>query len=116
MLMVEMFLFLQYKERQSLKVGRIISYQRSRHVLTSGYLALEALQALTVEEPPDVYSTPSQLGGDLITLTLLPRARWQTLLNLDVIQVGISSCLSSRLVSYEFCLATEQTERASEAS
>ncbi|KAL5511171.1 UTP21 [Sanghuangporus vaninii] len=48
--------------------------------------ALEALQALTVEEPPDVYSTPSQLGGDLITLTLLPRARWQTLLNLEVIQ------------------------------
>ncbi|THH10776.1 hypothetical protein EW145_g1083 [Phellinidium pouzarii] len=49
-------------------------------------LALDALQSLTVEEAPDVYSTPSQLGGDLITLTLLPRSRWQTLLNLEVIQ------------------------------
>ncbi|KAI5121673.1 hypothetical protein M0805_002749 [Coniferiporia weirii] len=48
--------------------------------------ALDALQSLTVEDPPDVYSTPSQLGGDLITLTLLPRSRWQTLLNLEVIQ------------------------------
>ncbi|KAH8116880.1 WD40 repeat-like protein [Phellopilus nigrolimitatus] len=48
--------------------------------------ALDALQSLTIEEPPDVYSTPSQLGGDLITLTLLPRSRWQTLLNLEVIQ------------------------------
>ena len=57
--------------------------------------ALEALEALTVEEPTDVYSTPAQLGGDLITLTLLPRARWQTLLNLDVIQVPISSYYSS---------------------
>ena len=49
--------------------------------------ALEAIQSLTLEEPPDAFSTPSQLGGDLITLTLLPRSRWQTLLNLEVIQV-----------------------------
>ncbi|KAG5635440.1 hypothetical protein H0H81_011247 [Sphagnurus paluster] len=48
--------------------------------------ALEALSALTVHEsPPDVFSTPPQLDGELITLTLLPRARWQTLLNLEVI-------------------------------
>lgn len=50
--------------------------------------ALEALEALGVEDKPtDVFSTPSQLDGDLVTLTLLPRARWQTLLNLEVIQV-----------------------------
>ncbi|PAV23976.1 Utp21-domain-containing [Pyrrhoderma noxium] len=48
--------------------------------------ALDALQSLTFEEPEDVYATPSQLGGDLITLTLLPRSRWQTLINLEVIQ------------------------------
>jgi U3 small nucleolar RNA-associated protein 21 len=52
------------------------------------YPALEALEALGVEDKPtDVFSTPSQLDGDLVTLTLLPRARWQTLLNLEVIQV-----------------------------
>jgi U3 small nucleolar RNA-associated protein 21 len=51
--------------------------------------ALDALQALVVEEPTDVFITPDQLADDLVTLTLLPRARWQTLLNLDVIQVGV---------------------------
>ncbi|KAF9447264.1 Utp21-domain-containing protein [Macrolepiota fuliginosa MF-IS2] len=49
--------------------------------------ALEALSALTVEDTtPDVFSTPPQLDEELITLTLLPRSRWQTLLNLEVIQ------------------------------
>ncbi|RDB22141.1 U3 small nucleolar RNA-associated protein 21 [Hypsizygus marmoreus] len=49
--------------------------------------ALNALGALTVNDAPvDVFSTPPQLDGELITLTLLPRARWQTLLNLEVIQ------------------------------
>ncbi|KAJ3549357.1 hypothetical protein NMY22_g922 [Coprinellus aureogranulatus] len=48
---------------------------------------LEALEALKVDEKDvNVFSTPPQLDGDLITLTLLPRSRWQTLLNLEVIQ------------------------------
>ncbi|KAG9318708.1 hypothetical protein JVU11DRAFT_804 [Chiua virens] len=49
--------------------------------------ALEALTGLQIEDKVvDVFSTPPQLDGDLVTLTLLPRSRWQTLLNLDVIQ------------------------------
>ncbi|KIY43473.1 Utp21-domain-containing protein [Fistulina hepatica ATCC 64428] len=49
--------------------------------------ALDALSALTVQDAEtNVFSTPIQLGDDLITLTLLPRTRWQTLLNLDVIR------------------------------
>ncbi|KAJ7775037.1 Utp21 specific WD40 associated putative domain-containing protein [Mycena metata] len=49
--------------------------------------ALDALSALTMQgTPEDPFSTPPQLDGDLITLTLLPRSRWQTLLNLEVIQ------------------------------
>ncbi|TCD62177.1 hypothetical protein EIP91_007261 [Steccherinum ochraceum] len=49
--------------------------------------ALEELAALAIaEKPTDVFVTPPQLDGDLVTLTLLPRTRWQTLLNLDVIQ------------------------------
>ncbi|KAJ3511888.1 hypothetical protein NLJ89_g3846 [Agrocybe chaxingu] len=48
---------------------------------------LEALSSLQVSETPvDVFSTPPQLDEELITLTLLPRSRWQTLLNLEVIQ------------------------------
>ncbi|KDR73654.1 hypothetical protein GALMADRAFT_100477 [Galerina marginata CBS 339.88] len=49
--------------------------------------ALEALTALKVSDAAiDVFSTPPQLDGELITLTLLPRSRWQTLLNVEVIQ------------------------------
>ena len=60
--------------------------------------ALEALTGLVIEDKPvDVFSTPPQLDGDLVTLTLLPRSRWQTLLNLEVIQVRVTaSCLCSR--------------------
>jgi U3 small nucleolar RNA-associated protein 21 len=48
---------------------------------------LDGLSALTASDAPvDVFSTPPQLDGELITLTLLPRSRWQTLLNLEVIQ------------------------------
>ena len=55
--------------------------------LTCTTKALDALTALTVEDKPaDVFSTPPQLDGELVTFTLLPRARWQTLLNLEVIQ------------------------------
>ncbi|EMD38277.1 hypothetical protein CERSUDRAFT_113446 [Gelatoporia subvermispora B] len=49
--------------------------------------ALDALSALSVQDKPqDVFVTPPQLDGDLVTLTLLPRSRWQTLLNIEVIQ------------------------------
>lgn len=58
-------------------------------------LVLDALSALTTEDKPiDPFATPTQLDGDLITLTLLPRSRWQTLLNLEVIQV-CRPCLCS---------------------
>ena len=51
------------------------------------YSDLDGLSALTASDAPvDVFSTPPQLDGELITLTLLPRSRWQTLLNLEVIQ------------------------------
>ncbi|SCZ96552.1 BZ3500_MvSof-1268-A1-R1_Chr8-2g10291 [Microbotryum saponariae] len=34
--------------------------------------------------PP--FTTPDQLSGELLTLSLMPRSRWQTLLNLDTIK------------------------------
>lgn len=55
-----------------------------------GYSDEGALDELVpLARPPttvDVFSAPPQLQGDLVTLTLLPRSRWQTLINLDVIQ------------------------------
>ncbi|KAF8334258.1 Utp21-domain-containing protein [Cantharellus anzutake] len=47
---------------------------------------LDVLGALTLQDnPPSVYTTPDQLEEKLVTLTLLPRSKWQTLLNLEVI-------------------------------
>lgn len=48
----------------------------------------EILEALgTPEKTADIFISPDQLAEELVTLTLLPRSRWQTLLNLEVIQV-----------------------------
>jgi hypothetical protein len=79
-----MFLSLRCKGLQKMKVSTFpvcsIRFYRI-------FLDLNALSALTVSDAPiDVFSTPPQLDGELITLTLLPRSRWQTLLNLEVIQ------------------------------
>lgn len=65
------------------------SFNLTMNILTQNVLALEGLAALGVIESPDTFQTYTQLDGDLITLTLLPRARWQTLLNLDVISVRL---------------------------
>lgn len=51
--------------------------------------ALEDLSALVVHDlSQDISSHMPDLGGEVVTLTHLPRSRWETLLNLDVIQVS----------------------------
>ena len=53
------------------------------------FLALEDLSALVVHDhSQDVSGPMPDLEGEVVTLTHLPRSRWETLLNLDVIQVG----------------------------
>ena len=81
-------------------------------------IALEALSALTVQEQPtDVFVTPPQLDGDLVTLTLLPRARWQTLLNLEVIQVRYSLfAFTSVCRADPMPVATEQAQGAAKSA
>lgn len=51
-------------------------------------IALEGLEHIGEPEYTDSYISPEQLEGGLLTLTLLPRSRWQTLLNLDTIRVS----------------------------
>ncbi|KAI0934749.1 hypothetical protein AcV5_006491 [Taiwanofungus camphoratus] len=48
--------------------------------------ALSSLSLATQETSKDIFLAPPQLDGDLITLSLLPRSRWQTLLNFEIIQ------------------------------
>ncbi|KAH9063481.1 Utp21-domain-containing protein [Lactarius vividus] len=48
---------------------------------------LRHLSGLTVyDQPQDILGSVPDVDGEVVTLTLLPRSRWQTLLNLDVIQ------------------------------
>jgi len=44
------------------------------------------------DTPPDVFSTPLQLDGELVTLTLLPSFTLADLLNLEIIQVNLRAC------------------------
>jgi hypothetical protein len=64
------------------------------------FSVLEDLSALVVPDRSQDISDPMpDLEGDVVTLTHLPRSRWETLLNLDVIQVGFYIFLSFRLHS-----------------
>ncbi|KAJ3972683.1 Utp21 specific WD40 associated putative domain-containing protein, partial [Lentinula raphanica] len=62
----------------------VVDLPSMQDVAEDGVNSLSASEAQNA--PIDVFSTPSKLDGDLITLTLLPRSKWQTLLNLEVIQ------------------------------
>jgi len=71
-------------------------------------IALDTLEALTLEDNPgNVYTTPDQLGEELVTLTLLPRSKWQTLLNLEVIHVRNQFLVADRILSL-LVLETQQ--------
>lgn len=48
---------------------------------------LEQLEQIGAPDTTDVFVTPEQLAEGLLTLSLMPRSRWQTLLNLDTIRV-----------------------------
>ncbi|GAA5862908.1 hypothetical protein JCM8547_003617 [Rhodosporidiobolus lusitaniae] len=48
--------------------------------------ALTAINAPNRWEDIQPYTTPDQLAGELLTLSLMPRSRWQTLLNLETIK------------------------------
>lgn len=42
------------------------------------------------DDSTGTYTTVDQLSNDMLTMSLVPRTRWQTLLNLDVIKVNSS--------------------------
>ncbi|GAA6043467.1 hypothetical protein JCM8097_000725 [Rhodosporidiobolus ruineniae] len=52
----------------------------------SSEASLSALNAPSRWEDIQPYTTPDQLAGELLTLSLMPRTRWQTLLNLETIK------------------------------
>lgn len=50
-------------------------------------VALSGLEAPQRWDDIRPYTTPDQLSDELLTLSLMPRSRWQTLLNLETIKV-----------------------------
>lgn len=78
------------------------------HLLVHHSESFQALSVLVAPDTPvDAFPTLPQLDSDLITLTLLPRSRWQSLLNLEVIQVcGHLTETLVDLISL-LCLATK---------
>ena len=88
-------------------------------VINLSFPVLEDLSALVVHGQPedDNIALMPDVEGDVVTLTHLPRSRWQTLLNLDVIQVSSSTflCISCALTHFGL-LATKQTKRAPKGS
>ena len=51
----------------------------------------EQMEDYHLENPS---SNVNQLSGDMMTLSLVPRSRWQTLLHLDVIKVRLDDAIS----------------------
>ena len=54
------------------------------------FLDLEGITAVGEPEYQDIYTTPDQLAENMMTLSLVPRSKWQTLLNLDTIRVSVA--------------------------
>lgn len=49
--------------------------------------AIEGIENVGAPEFTDIYTTPDQIDESLVTLSLIPRSRWQMLLNLETIKV-----------------------------
>ena len=60
--------------------------RRPPRLTTHTPAALAAISAPRRWEDIQPYTTPDQLADSLLTLSLMPRSRWQTLLNLETIQ------------------------------
>ena len=52
---------------------------------------LYGVEPIGAPDTNNVYTAPEQLTEGLLTLSLMPRSKWQTLLNLDTIRVSASS-------------------------
>lgn len=74
--------------------------------------ALSALAAPVRWEDIQPYTTPDQLSEGLLTLSLMPRSRWQTLLNLETIKVR---SLLPRFLQMLISLRSQQRNKPKEA-
>jgi U3 small nucleolar RNA-associated protein 21 len=78
----------------------------------SPFVALSHLSSLVAcDQPQDALGSLPDVDSEVVTLTLLPRSRWQTLLNLDVIQVSIP-CLPSLHIQLILDISSEINQKS----
>lgn len=87
-----------------------------RHLFgtTADDAVIEGLEPIGEPEKTDIYTTPEQLAEGLLTLSLMPRSRWQILLNLETIRVSRTSI--SQGPGADAATATEQAKGATEGA
>lgn len=77
---------------QTMMQVSIFAFRQSRSNTLTWSLHDTDLEGITpVGEPEyqDIYTTPDQIAEEMMTLSLVPRSKWQTLLNLDTIRVSV---------------------------
>lgn len=89
----------------------------------SGEGAVGAIEAAFTEnqdqhEAEGPVLTTEQLSRDMVTLSVVPKSKWQTLLHLDLIKVGSLTCLSIpiSILTNNPVLGTQQAKRCSQGS
>lgn len=66
----------------------LVSFSQAQMSTADDQSALAGITPVGAPEYTDIYTTPDQLTEGLLTLSLMPRSRWQTLLNLETIKVS----------------------------
>lgn len=95
--------------------AEIVKLTSSTTFEEGGQGLIEAAFEEEIQETPafeDFGASLVQLSEDITTLSLVPRSRWQTLLHLDVIKVGVMSRLLLKSAQ-SLLAATEQAKGAS---
>lgn len=88
--------------------------ERHSFETTADDAVIEGLEPVGEPEKTDIYTTPEQLAEGLLTLSLMPRSRWQTLLNLETIRVSRTTVFLGP--DANVATATEQAKGATEGA
>jgi len=98
--------FIRVNQAMFSGASNVDSYASGKEVVSVKLPSVSSMESSQVEDSDKAivnhlesketsFTTPDQQIPDLVTLSLLPKSQWQSLINLDIIKV--SSCLRSYL-------------------
>lgn len=96
--------FIRVNQAMFSGASNVDSYASGKEVVSVKLPSVSSMESSQVEDSDKAvvnhleskeasFTTPDQQIPDLVTLSLLPKSQWQSLINLDIIKV--SSCLHS---------------------